>query len=1676
MKKFFNVMLSIMMTFSIFTYNPSAEEDQENTILEENVETVVDNEETLVEEDEEIDQAVLTINYFLNETQESLAESFNEGYPVGSDYEIVSPTIENYELVDANQQVLSGTINEDMIINVYYQEVLMEEEIPEEVVEDKEETVFDSGYQFIVKYAQDNLSAIIIGDNSTLNEDVKIIGIIGPDDIELNIDEPSYEVKENNNYIFKVIYTNDLGEELEDIREVSVDQITNVVLDSENAKENHTIEILNGDMFQVSNGDELKQSLNIIESSAVEEFTICLNNNISIDDNHFGILGKKITVISAKDSNYKLDFNGNVYLDGDVTFENVQIEGASSLFANGHTVEFGTLYNDSGLRLYGGSDEDLNLLTNGDADGSTHIIIRSGKFHSIVGGNKDTFDQGKYHEYADWSDKTTNKHTTLTGNVKIDIYGGTWGGKYNIDVGDTCCNTNVTPTRMYGGGLGSDTVGDITINVYDLEGSNGTNRYNDIIVGGGFGMAGDESDTTLYDDAIKHTGNVYGNVNLNLLGGNIAEFYGGGYHGGSAYKKQLNVSAERTRQQQYHRDKVAIVTGDVNVVLGGDAVLCQNAALGYAGSYFSTIQGDINLTVKDEAKVAARKSLLYGPKTPNNMNELVKLYAEYYDGMHGGSGWNNGLFATGEYDIIGGKVNVNIEGGYSWQIYGTPFTDPFIANNFKDLPFTEIQNKNNEEAALEFNISGGMVQEVYGDYYTGKINGNIDINMTGGEVFSLTGYDGRNSSLPENSSVNIDISGGYVYNLTGSYSKIPNSITSTLVIGNSIDSNVVNVGYLEGFNDVTVAERSNVLIDALVLMENQFKIPPESYGADSDLPFYSNIYNLTIKNGATLTTCKNETNLLGNFKNENGNWIANGKVDIKKDSESIDGMIFFKEGSLIEGDAKWGNTLLCLPKIGLENNYDGNEKTDIALTVDGISSGSANVRIVEKENHLNPLIPETGENYILSKKNNDEPAEKVYTLENDEAINEGLYLKRLDDLKDSDNTYMWQVTKAKGYQVLYAFKSGIRGESLPDEIYDMLPVDDKTYTMGQTVTAIQPNQTRVELGNVIWKFEGYKEGNSQVVSDETLGPGESSLDESLYIKFNGTWSIYHEVSYEFVAADESELPSEVMAQLPQTEDVKHNTKITAPEKETFDPVETEEGTWSFVGWDRDSFTVKGNDKFVGTWEFTKNVYDISYEFVSGTDGKDLPEAVKGKLPASGNVEHGESVEATPSTFEDVVDGDGKWIFIGWDQDKVENVTDNAKFVGTWEYFGYQKVEAFDLTAYEGGVGSDGTSQNIGNALPDVSWKERFEGYEVFVGNEKWDIEEKGYPFVIEYHDEKGNVVTSSARAGVYDLIVKPLEGYENDNVYVRKDGNVKILYLPMEGLKVSSVSVRDVTNDHAADSLSDDYFKDIYAQKDIARKSMIDTLASGDYGIIHDECDLNDAHAHVYDGTIFYKNGNKSLPVNDDAEIALLWDNLLSSVLGEEHHMEMLHEKSLNVIAVNNYLDLQDNKETDSEFKYLDLVDTQDGNLWVGTNDMDVAVFWPYPKGANKDSDIALVSFSGLTRDYTIDLDAADLDKEVENSVAQIIEVTKLEDGILFNVKVNSFGPFELIWANDKKDNSTSQGPNGPSANDTPVWDDGGPFTTDICGSIYDRWGNLIYQAPNCEVHDGYKVPNTGSK
>ena len=159
----------------------------------------------------------------------------------------------------------------------------------------------------------------------------------------------------------------------------------------------------------------------------------------------------------------------------------------------------------------------------------------------------------------------------------------------------------------------------------------------------------------------------------------------------------------------------------------------------------------------------------------------------------------------------------------------------------------------------------------------------------------------------------------------------------------------------------------------------------------------------------------------------------------------------------------------------------------------------------------------------------------------------------------------------------------------------------------------------------------------------------------------------------------------------------------------------------------------------------------------------------------------------------------------------------------------------------------------------------------------------------------------------------------------------------------------------------------------------------------------------------YYINGSKIL-VGDQESVRLLADEIVDSELEDGSYT---HEKLLE-IAGDNVPDYGSRLEY--EFKYLDLVDTSNGNVWVTMGDQDtLTVYWPYPSGTGKNDEFTLIHYKGLDREFDLN--------EIENQSVET-EIYSTENGTLectdYGIKltVSSFSPFVLIW----EKNSSSGG------------------------------------------------------
>jgi len=268
---------------------------------------------------------------------------------------------------------------------------------------------------------------------------------------------------------------------------------------------------------------------------------------------------------------------------------------------------------------------------------------------------------------------------------------------------------------------------------------------------------------------------------------------------------------------------------------------------------------------------------------------------------------------------------------------------------------------------------------------------------------------------------------------------------------------------------------------------------------------------------------------------------------------------------------------------------------------------------------------------------------------------------KVDNLSAPSN----QVTTDLLYEKKHEFVSGTAGKELPQEIKDLTPETEKNLENGTKSTPTQPSKTEVKTADGTWTFKSYDK------NEETINGADAH--------FVGTWDFTPAPTYkatqEFVSGTVGkELPQEVKALLPTDKsDLADGTKTT-PTQPVKTEVETSDGSWSFQSYDKNEATINGADaKFVGTWTFAAKpspapTYKATHEFVSGTAGKELPQAVKDLLPSDKpDLADGTKAAPTQPVKTEVKTTDGTWTFKSYD--KVEETIDgaDAHFVGTWDF-------------------------------------------------------------------------------------------------------------------------------------------------------------------------------------------------------------------------------------------------------------------------------------------------------------------------------------------------------------------------------------------------------------------------
>ena len=178
-----------------------------------------------------------------------------------------------------------------------------------------------------------------------------------------------------------------------------------------------------------------------------------------------------------------------------------------------------------------------------------------------------------------------------------------------------------------------------------------------------------------------------------------------------------------------------------------------------------------------------------------------------------------------------------------------------------------------------------------------------------------------------------------------------------------------------------------------------------------------------------------------------------------------------------------------------------------------------------------------------------------------------------------------------------------------------------------------------------------------------------------------------------------------------------------------------------------------------------------------------------------------------------------------------------------------------------------------------------------------------------------------------------------------------------------------------------------------------------------------------------YSINDSAVQVEDTDGVALLFDRIIEGGAGgEQTYTALLKGK------VDDKLGTAAGSTRHYVSRYLDLVDTENGNAWVAASGP-VTIYWPLPEGTDGNTRFTLLHFTGLHRSMAPEeiteklTDAAYVPAEVT-----ITDVT--DTHVAFQVSTGGFSPFVLVWETPKSDGSD---PGTPTSNYTLRYDtDGG--------------------------------------
>ena len=605
---------------------------------------------------------------------------------------------------------------------------------------------------------------------------------------------------------------------------------------------------------------------------------------------------------------------------------------------------------------------------------------------------------------------------------------------YGVLTGDcTFDNVNVTGSRLFCNGYRT------------IFTENGQIHLRETLYGGGYKTTVDSTYVVIA---------ASGYINPSSSSG-LHDVIGGSYQGNVVGDTYLEITGDIQMMGGNHLNPGCVkgdgTSGDAtnipDVYVGGNATLIYDnknstASPSIEGTYGCEMRGNVTLDIRsgraneicgtqefvDTSIIRGDLHIIAGSPDYENTDRTLRLNSNWPI-VGAGNLFAAEPGAVGNYAVNGDIVIDTYENVWAWDKGTEPDSD--------DLPNIYGALRGDVGGSITINVYGSHVEDITGADHS-NVTGNVTINAVDAELKNSdydTEYDegdilaNYKSTVTGKCAINVDggdvniiqltsfeqINEGSQITITGS-PKIRTGVVSTSNYDTTPENVAVTltdctatIPFIQSATHTHVTNNSDVKLNGLWLT-GSLTVDEGSILKTDDLDDMELSGNVVV-NGTWEQLFTNssraaayDVTIVGTMTvGTSGKYIGHGSTHVAGDVSSC-GMMALMKPSEFGGDYAGTNAELRLPAV--VTNYTA---ADIPLKIGGLSTGTTTVNTVDPADWQTLKKPALGDNYILSKKNTDSPAQDVFVLGNADA-------------DGSDNYYMWQV--ANGIRVIFDKNGG----------------------------------------------------------------------------------------------------------------------------------------------------------------------------------------------------------------------------------------------------------------------------------------------------------------------------------------------------------------------------------------------------------------------------------------------------------------------------------------------------------------------------------------------------------------------------------------------------------------------------------------------------------------------------